>query len=237
MWRHLSWPAWRDQPGRILLAIVAVMLGVALAFGVHLLNGAALSEFARAAQGVNGQPDLVLRARSGALTDADLAELLNRPEVAVASPVLEAVALWSGQSGRDGGGLSIRLVGLDPLALVASAAQGQPLAPELMPQVQGGTGALLGGNTVHLNAAARVRLAPGAKTINLRLAQADGSAPRDVELAIGGRVAAGRAPLGVLDIADAQALFGRLGTLDRIDVQLAPGTDASACASAMSSTP
>ena len=61
LWRHLTWPAWRDQPGRVLLAIVAVMLGVALAFGVHLLNGAALAEFARAARGVNGEPDLVLR--------------------------------------------------------------------------------------------------------------------------------------------------------------------------------
>ncbi len=43
-------------------------------------------------------------------------------------------------------------------------------------------------------------------------------------------MAAGSAPLGVLDIADAQALFGRLGALDRIDVQLQPGADAAAWA-------
>src|ERR1043165_3991796 len=114
LWRHLTWPTWRDQPGRVILAIVAVMLGVALAFGVHLLNGAALAEFARAARGVNGQPDLVLKARAGALTDADLVELLNRPEVAAASPVVEAMALWPGQVGPGGRGLSIHLIGLDP---------------------------------------------------------------------------------------------------------------------------
>ncbi|HEY8881556.1 MAG TPA: FtsX-like permease family protein [Roseateles sp.] len=224
LWRHFSWPAWRDQPGRVVLAIVAVMLGVALAFGVHLLNGAALAEFARAARGVNGQPDLVLRARSGPLTDADLVELLNRPEVAAASPVVEAQALWPGQVGPQGRGLSIRLIGLDPLALLASAAAGHPLAPELTPQVEGGPAELLGANVVHLNEAARKLLPADADQLTLRLPQPNGAAPRDIELHIGGRIAAGSTPLGVLDIADAQALFGRLGGLDRIDVQLTPGT-------------
>ncbi|MFG6433678.1 ABC transporter permease [Roseateles sp. LYH14W] len=231
----MSWPAWRDQPGRIMLAVVAVMLGVALAFGVHLLNGAALTEFARAARSVNGQPDLVLRARTGALADGDLAELLKRPEVAAANPVLEAVALWPGQAGPGGMGLSIRLIGLDALALLASAANGQPLAPELMPQVDGGTEALLGARTVHLNAAARARLPAGATMLTLRLPTPGGGAPRDVVLTIGGRVAAGSAPLGVLDIADAQALFGRLGMLDRIDLQLTPGTEDTAWAATLPS--
>ncbi len=226
LWRHLSWPAWRDHPGRIALAIVAVMLGVALAFGVHLLNGAALTEFARAAKGVNGQPDLVLRARNGTLTDSDYAELLNDPEVTAASPVIEVQALWPGQAGRDGRSLSLHLIGLDPLALLASATQGRPLAPELTPQVDGHIAELLGANVVHLNAAARAHLPAGAKTITLRVAQPGSAAPRNIQLTVGGRIAAGRDPLGVLDIADAQALFGRLGSLDRIDLQLAPGIDA-----------
>jgi putative ABC transport system permease protein len=231
LWRHFTWPAWRDQPGRVVLAVIAVMLGVALAFGVHLLNGAALAEFARAARGVNGQPDLVLKASAGALTDANLVELLNRPEVATASPVLEAMALWPGQAGPGGRGLSIRLIGLDPLALLASAAAGHPLAPELTPQVEGGPAGLLGANVVHLNAAARKLLPPGAKTLNLRLPR--NGQPRDIQLNIGGRVAADNTPLGVLDIADAQQLFGRLGSLDRIDVQLAPGTDVTAWAATL----
>lgn len=226
LWRHLCWPTWRAHPARIALAITAVMLGVALAFGVHLLNGAALTEFARAAKAVNGQPDLILRARSGALTDADLADVLNRPDVAAASPVIEAQALWPGRSRGDDRAVSIRLIGLDPLALLASAADGRPLAPELTPQLSGGWQALLAANAVHLNAAAHALLTPGETTLTLRLAPVGDGTPRDIELTVGGRVAAGTAPLGVLDIADAQALFGRLGTLDRIDVQLQPGTDA-----------
>lgn len=234
LWRHLCWPAWRDQPGRVVLAVIAVMLGVALAFGVHLLNGAALTEFARAARSVDGQPDLVLRARAGALTDVDLADVLSRHEVAAANPVLEALALWPGQTGAEGRAVSIRLIGLDPLALLASAAGARPLAPELVPQIDSRNPAeLLAANTLHLNAAARARLPAGATTIKLRLPQPGGALPRDVELSVGGRVAAGNQPLGVLDIADAQALFGRLGRLDRIDLQLVPGIDAAAFAAAL----
>ncbi|WP_422014189.1 FtsX-like permease family protein [Roseateles sp.] len=232
LWRHLTWPTWRDQPGRVLLAIVAVMLGVALAFGVHLLNGAALTEFARAARSIDGQPDLVVRARSGPLGDADLAALLNDPAVAIASPVLEAQALWPGQAAQ-GHTLSLRLVGIDPLALLASAGDARPLAPDLIPQVEGGWQGLLAAGTVHLNAAARAHLAPGATTVRLRLPRPDGAAPLDVTLAVGGRIAAGNAPLGVLDIAEAQRLSGRLGALDRLDVQLAAGTDAAAWAATL----
>ena len=48
LWRHFCWSAWRDQPGRVLLAIVAVMLGVALAFGVVFgAGGAATRESER----------------------------------------------------------------------------------------------------------------------------------------------------------------------------------------------
>jgi putative ABC transport system permease protein len=235
LWRHLSWPAWRDQPGRVVLAIVAVMLGVALAYGVHLLNGAALTEFARAARGVEGQPDLVLRAATGPLTDADLAEVLNRPEVTAANPVVEGQALWPGQNGRDGRGLNLRLIGVDPLALLASASHGRPLAAELIPQLDSGSAPaeLLAHRSLHLNAAARALLAPGQMTLTLRIAQPGRTEPVDIEFAIGGRIAADNTPLGVLDIADAQQALGRLGTLNRIDLQLAAGTDAAAWAATL----
>ena len=46
-------------------AVLAVMLGVALALSVHLINASALSEFSQAVRSVNGQPDLTLRAAQG----------------------------------------------------------------------------------------------------------------------------------------------------------------------------
>ena len=55
--RRLSWPELRHHPWRNLAALLAVMLGVALAFSVQLINQSALSEFSAAVRAVNGVPD------------------------------------------------------------------------------------------------------------------------------------------------------------------------------------
>ena len=60
-----SWQELRQHPWRNAAAVLAVMLGVALAFSVHLINASALSEFSSAVRSVNGQPDLELRAVQG----------------------------------------------------------------------------------------------------------------------------------------------------------------------------
>ena len=49
-----SWQELRHHPWRSGAAVLAVMLGVALAFAVQLINASALSEFASAAHGVSG---------------------------------------------------------------------------------------------------------------------------------------------------------------------------------------
>ena len=70
------------HPWRNLAAVVSVMLGVALAFSVHLINASALDEFSQAVRAVGGQADLELRSNSAGsgLKDANLAALLKRPE-------------------------------------------------------------------------------------------------------------------------------------------------------------
>ncbi|MDE2501818.1 MAG: hypothetical protein KGL18_02400, partial [Burkholderiales bacterium] len=56
---------WRHHPWRHGVALLAVALGVALAWSVHLINASALAEFASAARSVGGTPDLVLRGAQG----------------------------------------------------------------------------------------------------------------------------------------------------------------------------
>ena len=56
--RTFSWQELRHHPWRNASAVVAVMLGVALAFAVHLINASALAEFSSAVSSVNGEPDL-----------------------------------------------------------------------------------------------------------------------------------------------------------------------------------
>lgn len=207
--RTFSWQDLRHHPWRSLCAVGAVMLGVALALAVHLINASALSEFSAAVRAVNGQPDLELRATRGAFDESLFARVATHPQVALASPVLELATNAVTAQGRR---VPLRVVGLDAL----SAA---PMAPALapVPSKDADRLALFAPATLFLNAAAREQLGEGP----LRL-QA-GLQLRDAKVA--GTVGAGGAPLAVMDIAAAQELFARLGELSRIDVQLRPGTD------------
>jgi putative ABC transport system permease protein len=202
-----SWQEVRHHAWRSATAVLAVMLGVALAFSVHLINASALDEFASAARSAGGQPDLELRAAQGGMDEALYARVATDPQVAAASPVLELQTL---AAPADGKRIPVRVVGLD--ALVAAA-----VSPQLLPVVTDGSDrlAILAPDTVFLNPAAQKLLAGG------RLRLQAGLALREVRVA--GTTNAGGGPLLVMDIAAAQDLFGRGGQLSRIDVRLRAG--------------
>ena len=210
----LSWRDARHHAARQACAVAAVALGVALACAVQLINDSALAEFGSAVRSVDGEPDLQLLARTaGGFDEALYARVAADTRVMVASPIVELEVQALGTDGRRH---RLRLVGAD--ALVAPA-----LAPTLVPQPAAGEDRLaaLDPSTVFLNPAARqvLGVAPGAS-----LALQSGLALRTLRVA--GSVTAPGAPLALIDLAGAQALFGRLGRLDRIDLRLAAGTDA-----------
>lgn len=206
-WRELQHHPWRNAA-----AVVAVMLGVALAFSVQLINASALSEFSQAVRAVNGQPDLELRAVQGSFDEAVYARVANHPQVALASPVLE-ISTYALDNTSPTGRLPLRIIGVDALAVAA-------IAPSLMPVPSSDAGrfALFAPGKVFLNAAARQAL--GAPELRLQ----SGLELRRV--AVAGSVGAGGGPLAVMDIAAAQELFGKAGQLSRIDLRLSAGADA-----------
>ena len=204
----------------------AVMLGVALAFSVHLINASALGEFSSAVRAVNGQPDLELRGVQGTLDESLFGRVATHPQVALASPVLE---LATYAIGTDRKRLPVRVVGVDALTVAA-------MAPALMPLPAPGADrlALLAPATVFLNPAAMAALVPGglpsvgsAPSLQLQSALA----LRAVTVA--GTVNAPGAALVVMDIGAAQVLFGAAGRLSRIDLRLQPGTDRAAFIAAL----
>ena len=242
----------RHHPWRSAAAACAVMLGVALAFAVHTINASALDEFAQAVRSINGQPDLELRAVQGSIDEAWYGRVATHPEVARASPVLEltVVALTeaastnaSAQKGADTGAdadanpgarpLTLRVVGADALVLPA-------VAPALMPRafasLEVDRFALFAPATVFLNGAALQALGlPEQPTTQPTLVLQTGL--QRVQVRVAGSVAAGGAPLAVMDIGAAQDLFGRTGQLTRIDLQLQPGALRSAFRQALEATP
>ncbi|MGH6638664.1 MAG: ABC transporter permease, partial [Polaromonas sp.] len=216
--RTFSWRELQHHPWRNAAAVVAVMLGVALAFSVHLINASALSEFSQAVRAVNGQPDLELRAVRGSFDETLYQRVANHPQVTLASPVLE-IATYAMKEKGDKGDKSdkaerqaLRIIGVDVLAVAS-------IAPALAPVPSSGADrfALFAPGAVFLTPAARQAFS--APQLQLQ----SGLQLRGATVA--GTVSAGGGPLAVMDIAAAQDLFDKAGQLTRIDVRLKAGSD------------
>jgi putative ABC transport system permease protein len=211
--RTFSWQELRHHPWRNAAAVMAVMLGVALAFSVHLINASALDEFSSAVRSAGGQPDLELRAVQGNLDENLYARVAAHEQVQAASPVLEIATLALTPNGAR---RPLRVLGVDAL-VVAS------VAPALIPVPAPGADRLtiFAPATAFLNPSARQMLEGGTAQAAIRLQS--GLQLREAHIA--GTVSAGGAPLAVMDIGAAQDLFDRQGQLTRIDVRLRPGAN------------
>ena len=211
--RQLSWPELRHHPWRHGAALLAVMLGVALAFSVQLINQSALSEFSAAVRAVNGVPDFELRGQRSGFDEALYERVATHPQVGIASPLIEFDSFaFDERPEHRGERVALKIVGLD--ALVAA-----PLSPALMPRPAEGADrlALLAPDAIFLSPQARQRLTGD----RLRVQTPNGS----VTLRVQGSIAAQGAALAVMDIAGVQSAFGWSGRLARIDVRLRPGAD------------
>ena len=206
---------WRHHPWRHGVALLAVALGVALAYSVHLINTSALSEFSAAVRAANGEPDLSLRAGQGSFDDVLFERVATDPGVQVASPVLEVDTY---ARSADGARVAVRVLGIDALRVVS-------VAPDLLPRAAEGEAnlAFLDPDLAFPNPAARDRLA---LTDGVNLALQSGPAWQTQRVA--GTVPAGGGPLVVMDIAAVQQRFDLAGQLSRIDLRLVPGTERSA---------
>src|SRR5437016_9256391 len=95
--------------GRALLSVLGIALGVALGYGVYLVNRAAVDELAAAVRGLAGEADLEVRGGRGGFPDSLYPAIARLPGVASASPGLE---LDAGLAGTE---RTIRLIGIDAL--------------------------------------------------------------------------------------------------------------------------
>ncbi len=206
----------RAQPLRAIVQVIAIAVGVALGFAVHLINRSALSEFSSALREVSWQADASIAGAPGAAGGFDervFAQVANDLLVELASPTLTVDAALA-EPGRLRG-RTLTIVGVDVFR-----------AARLTPQWVGAPAAsdregLLG---------AGLFLSPAALE-SLQLAVGDSIGVlvdgRVVELRIAGRPPAARArdAVAALDLGFAQWKLGQLGRLSRIDLKLAPGAD------------
>ncbi len=215
-----SWQELLHHPWRSAAAVLAVMLGVALAFAVHLINASALDEFSQAVRSVSAEPDVEIRAVQGGFAEGLYGQLARDPRVLSASPVLEISSYGIAVQGER---IPLRVLGVDALAIAG-------MAPALIPQPnQGARMDIFAPDAVFLNPVARSAF--GSETLRLQ------SGLGQKTLRVAGGVAATGSALAVMDIAAAQDLFGRGGELTRIDLRLQPGVEREAFTSSLRAGP
>src|SRR5688572_626325 len=99
----------RRARGRMALSVIGIALGVALGYGVHLVNRAAVSDVAAAVRSIAGEADLEVRGARSGFAEALYPLIARLPGVAVASPALEL------QVGVAGGERVLAVTGVDVL--------------------------------------------------------------------------------------------------------------------------
>lgn len=206
----------RAHPLRAIVQVVAIAVGVALGFAVHLINASALAEFSQALRQVSGQADASIVApagNSGGFDEALLQRVAADPDVELANPSLALeVALAEPVRLR---GKTLEIVGVDALRAAL-------LAPQWVGAADANDRFALLGEGLYLSPAAldALQLAVG-DSIGV---QAGG---RVVPLRIAGRLPAAPAmtAVGAMDLGFAQWKLAQLGRLSRIDLKLAPGAD------------
>jgi putative ABC transport system permease protein len=196
----------RRPPGRIALSVIGIALGVALAYGVHLVNRAAVSDLAAAVRTLAGEADLEVRGARAGFSELLYPAISRLRGVALVSPALE---LDAGIAGTE---RLLRVTGLDILRAAA-------LQPQLVPEDRL---ELLSPDRLFLSAAAadslrlgkgdELRLVVGERTVTLKIAGVlPGSSLRGIS--------------ALTDIATAQWRFGRLGEINRLDIRLSRNSD------------
>jgi putative ABC transport system permease protein len=217
--RWLLFGEWRTHPVRALLAIVAIAVGVAMGFAIHLINAAAFNEFSAAVKSIAGQADIQVSGREPTFDETIYPRLARHDGVLVASPVLEVdagVPAKSAGLNSTSGPSALKVIGVDPFRAGA-------VAPDLL-GVADSPLDLLADDAIFLSPAAQSWLgAAKGSTLSLR------AGSRDVPLRVAGGLFNARAGqrIAVMDIGAAQWRFDRLGVLSRIDLKLEEGVDRS----------
>jgi putative ABC transport system permease protein len=192
------------------LAIIGIALGVALGLAIALINIQAVSDFSTGLRRLSGQADLALTAPGRGFPEHWYVRLSLSRGVAVAAPEIRLLApiLHPAHKGM------LHILGIDAFQ---AARMGQPL----LPFDRHNPLAVLTPDHIALSPAALAHL--GLQVGDTLTLNADGQ-PRTLRIIGELPGVGGSGAFGVMDIAAVQWLWGRVGTLNQVDLRLRPGT-------------
>jgi putative ABC transport system permease protein len=205
----------REGP-RTLLTVAGVALGVGVFVSVRVANRSALGSFTDSVDAVTGRANLQVSSASGPFDERWFPVVRAAAGTSAVTPIVET---WVPLVASGGAGEAVLVLGLDPLREAPfdrAAALDDPAA-------QRGLARLLEPRAVAVSRrfAGRQGLQTGRRFAILVSGRPESLVVRAIvgsealDQALGGNVI-------VTDIATAQEVFGRVGTLDRIDLRVAP---------------
>ena len=200
-WRH---------PWQLALAVAGISLGVGVYVGVSLANDSAARAFDVAASAVRGPITHRLLALTGTLDESVYRDLALRDGSIEAAPVVE------GEVGISQLALRVPLLGIDPIGGEGAFRMAR-VAPSSGDEI---ARLIVEPGTVLLpeEIAAELGLARG-DALTLTIGTRD-AAVRVLDVVRAGGTDVSAEPPIVADIATAQELLGKLGRIDRIDLEL-----------------
>jgi putative ABC transport system permease protein len=211
----IAWREMRRHPGRALLTLSSVAIGVAAVLAVGLSTGSARRAYHEMFQTITGRAALEITAAGGGPLDGSLLDVVRQtPGVAAAVPLVQRNAIMYYSGGR----MKLQALGIDPSLDAAvrdyDLVEGRTLSKS--------TGVLLDAALAHNLG---VRVGEAVKLLVRRGLVATTVVglvkPRSGSAVTGGGVL-------FMPLATAQRRFATVGKLDRIQVVLTEGTDLSA---------
>lgn len=222
------------QSGRALffLTVAGVALGVAAVVCIQLLNQSAIGAFSAAMTAVHGETDLSVVARGEDFDEVLYVDVLQDVDVELAIPVIDITV-----KARGARRVYLEILGTDlflPIDLPTTGAaaggraggnaggnEGEKAGGKIEPRQVGATSGWIG-----ISAELADQLG---KTIGDEIEVSSGSRIEALTIGtlldLGQRNALASTRVAVMDIAEVQERFSRIGTLDRIDVRLIEGAD------------
>ncbi len=202
------------SPALYALTVMGVALGVASIVTIQLINANAVAAFAASVRAVTGDDELTVVSRFGGLDEKLLARVLADQDTARARPVLRVDAV-AGEERLDIVATDLTQPG--PVLLTPSGERfGDALVTPgwiaLSPKLAASLNKRLGETFEVVSGSTRRKLTVGALV----------DARKSLPLA--------SSSLAVMDIAQAQSMFGAAGVLDEIAVDLVDGADVHAAA-------
>jgi len=216
LFRTLILRGWWSDPLRALTTLLAVALGVALVLAIDLANAASVDAFAESVNLVSHRVNLQILALTDGFDEHLYPPLLDDPAIRSAEPVLEAELTLSPKSGDPFSGEVLHVLGTDlaqPLPVAQADGTHREPSIDTISLLQG-DGALISpllAQRLHVRRDQRLCGLVGDRRRCLQIA---GVLPRAI-VGVDSSVV-------FVDIATAQEMTGRIGRLDRIDLEVEP---------------